>query len=217
MKFSKKVTAIATMVAAGFATNVAAETASDNINVYAGLAPVLELMCSDVKFGVWRVPVGSRTGGATTITLTDGGSGATEFAIGGSTTGVAVSGAAEAAAPALGSCAFTGSVADAGETAMGVSMATTVTGASTDDVGSLTGGTMVAAGADEYAGLAAPETVNTGLGFTLSFEPATAISVSGEGSFKIAGILTIPDNIVAGNYGGYKQDGTITVTINDEN
>ncbi|MFU8785590.1 hypothetical protein, partial [Aliidiomarina sp.] len=61
MKFSKKLTAAAAIVAAGFATNVAAETASDTIEVYAGLAPVLELTCTDVHFGVWRVPTGDRT------------------------------------------------------------------------------------------------------------------------------------------------------------
>lgn len=200
------------MVAAGFATNVAAETATDTIDVYAGLAPVLELICTDVKFGVWRIPVRSLNG-TTTITLTNN-AGATEHAVGGNDTGVSLSDAA-AAAPALGSCAFTGSVATEGAETMGVTMATTVTGA-TMAGGSLTGGTMVSAADNEYvAGLSFPVTA-AALGFTLSFPQLTAVDANGEGSFKIAGVLTIPETIVPNNYGGYKQDGTITVTINDE-
>lgn len=207
MKFSKKVTAIATVVAAGFATNVAAETATDTIDVYAGLAPVLELVCSDVKFGVWRVPTRTE-GGVTTITLSDDNT----TAVATNTTNVALSGAA-IAQPAAGSCAFTGSAGAAGETAMDVSMATTVTSASTA-AGELTGGTMIAATSNEYAALDAATTA-AALGFELSFPTTTAVDSNGAGSFKIAGVLTIPETIVADNYGGYKQDGTITVTIDD--
>jgi len=52
-----------------FVGQAAAETATDTIDVYAGLAPVMELSCSDVNFGVWRVPTGTRSGGATTVAL----------------------------------------------------------------------------------------------------------------------------------------------------
>lgn len=211
MKFSKKLTAAAAIVAAGFATNVAAETATDTIEVYAGLAPVLELICTDVKFGVWRIPVRS-SNGTTTITLTDN-AGATEYAVGGNSTGVAKSAAAEAA-PTLGSCTFTGSVATEGSETMGVSMATTVTGASVAS-GSLTDGSMIAAADNDYAGLDGADTA-AALEFELSFPGLTAVDENGAGSFKIAGVLTIPEDIVTANYGGYKQNGTITVTINDD-
>ena len=208
MKFSKKLTAAAAIVAAGFASNAAAETATDSVEVYAGLAPVLELVCTDVKFGVWRVPVRDE-GGTTTITLAEN----DDATVGGpNVTGVALSNAA-GAEPAAGSCAFTGSGATAGADAMSVSMTTTVVGATAAD-GSLTGGSMIAAANNEYAGLDAPDTAAT-LEFTLSFPTATAIDENGAGSFKIAGVLTIPEDIVTDNYGGYKQDGTINVTIDD--
>lgn len=112
MKFSKKLTAIATVVAAGFATNVAAETATDTVEVYAGLAPVLEMTCSDVNFGVWRVPTGDRSG-TTTVTL-DASSVATATVTGGSTADTAVSLSGDYAIAAAGTCNVTGSTVTSG-------------------------------------------------------------------------------------------------------
>lgn len=205
MKFSKKLTTLATIVAAGFATNAAAETASDTIEVYAGLAPVLELTCSDVKFGVWRVPTRTE-GGVTTITLSDDNT----TAVATNTTNVALS-SAEIAQPAAGSCAFTGSAVATGETAMGVSMAATE---ATTGAGTLTAGTLIAAANNVYADINGAS-AGAALEFTLNFPTTTAVDSNGAGSFKIAGVLTIPETIVADNYGGYKQNGTITVTIDD--
>lgn len=203
----KKVAVIVGLTA--ISSSAIAETATDTIEVYAGLAPVLELVCSDVKFGVWRVP--TRTGGGvTTITLSDNDS----AEAGGDTTGVALVNLTRnpAAQPAAGSCAFTGSAATAGDTAMAVSMAATE---ATTGAGTLTSGTMVSDRDEDYGvGISFP-VLAAGLGFTLSFPTTTAIDANGAGSFKIAGVLTIPETIVPNNYGAYKQNGTITVTVND--
>ncbi|MGL5369918.1 MAG: hypothetical protein ACRDBF_02660, partial [Plesiomonas shigelloides] len=44
-----------------------AQPSSDTVDAYAGIAPTLELTCSDVNFGVWRMSTGTR-GGATIVT-----------------------------------------------------------------------------------------------------------------------------------------------------
>ncbi|MGL5604713.1 MAG: hypothetical protein ACRDDP_05430 [Plesiomonas sp.] len=47
---------------------VMANVGESTLNVYAGLAPTLELSCTDLHFGIWRVETGLR-GGATTVTV----------------------------------------------------------------------------------------------------------------------------------------------------
>lgn len=203
MKFSKKLTTLATIVAAGFATNVAAETAEDTIDVYAGLAPVLEMTCSDVNFGVWRVPTGDR-GDSTTITLNAASvAEATVTTGGGADTAVSLSNNYDA--PAAGTCNVTGSTVsnNNGE-------ATITTGSS---------GTFLGTASNPFAtGLAAPTALPPGsaFDFTLSLSTGTpAIDSNGEATFQVIGSMEIPNNLVSDNYGAYKSEGSSTVEFDD--
>lgn len=45
-----------------FVTAARAETDIDTIEVYAGISPVLAMNCTDLNFGVWLLPVGTRAG-----------------------------------------------------------------------------------------------------------------------------------------------------------
>ena len=195
------------LIMMSFSGKAAAETATDDVEVYAGLAPVLELVCSDVKFGVWRVPVRT-SGDVTLITLTAD----NVVAVTGNAAGVAKSEANDAE-PAAGNCTFTGSSAEASEDGMVVTMVVGGSQASVAD-GNLTNGAMVPTANNEYAGLLMPVS-SASLGFSLSFPQSAAIGSDGSGSFKITGILTIPETIIAANYGAYKQAGVISVTIDD--
>ncbi|WP_404400527.1 hypothetical protein LG288_11075 [Idiomarina seosinensis] len=212
MKFSKKLTTLATIVAAGFATNAAAETATDTIDVYAGLAPALELTCNSVKFGVWRVPVRS-SGGVTTINLNDDGSSNATTTTATNTDKVALKTDTDSQ-PELGQCSFTGSSAPESATGMAISFATSSSAAGTASAGAVADGTMIAAPNNEYADIDGASTP-AALVYDLSFPTTTAIASDGTGSFVIEGVLTIPETIAIANYGAYKQDGTITVTIDD--
>ncbi|HEY7884493.1 MAG TPA: hypothetical protein VIC08_06040 [Cellvibrionaceae bacterium] len=203
MKFSKKLTTLATIVAAGFATNAAAETATDTIDVYAGLAPVLEMECTDVNFGVWRVPTGDRSG-TTTVTL-DAGSTATATVTSGGAADTAVSLSTKYNAPAAGTCNVTGSTVTSGNGAASIT-----TGSS---------GTFLGTASNPFAtGLAAPTALPPGsaFDFTLSLSTATpAINANGEATFQVIGSMEIPNNLVSDNYGAYKSEGSSTVQFDD--
>ncbi|MGL5757276.1 hypothetical protein [Plesiomonas sp.] len=45
-----------------------ADVRDSSLNAYVGIAPALELSCTDLHFGIWRVETGER-GGATTVTV----------------------------------------------------------------------------------------------------------------------------------------------------
>lgn len=202
MKFSKKLTAAAAIVAAGFATNVAAETASDTIQVYAGLAPVLEMTCTDVNFGVWRVPTGDR-GDKTIVTLNASSvATATVFTGGAADTAVSLSGKYDN--PAAGTCDVTGSAVS------------NVNGVATLTDGS---GIFIGTDANTFAtGLAEPTDLplDSVFKFTLGLSTGTpAINADGEATFKVIGSMEIPNNLVTNNYGAYKSEGSVTVEFDD--
>ncbi|WP_404400533.1 hypothetical protein LG288_11090 [Idiomarina seosinensis] len=45
------------LIMMSFSGKAAAETATDDVQVYAGLSAVLKIECTDLNFGVWRVPL----------------------------------------------------------------------------------------------------------------------------------------------------------------
>ena len=181
-----------------FVGQAAAETATDTVDVYAGLAPVMEMSCEDVNFGVWRVPTASRSG-ANTVTLSD--AGATAVTGTGTSTNIALS--SNWLAPQAGSCTVTGSTAVNGT--VGVVAISSATGSfvGNDDSGF------------EAEGIA--EAVTVVSGFTYELASTTPVGmVAGATSFTLHGTMEIPDSLIAANYGGY-QSPSITVTYTDVN
>ena len=65
-KLSKIAAAVA-VLAAFASTNTFAETASDTVDAKAGIQPAMELVCTDVSFGVWRIPARTGAGGSATF------------------------------------------------------------------------------------------------------------------------------------------------------
>jgi len=189
------VTALSSLVATG----AMADTASDTVDATAGLAPALELSCTDVSFGVWRVPVRS-SGGTTTITLDRDND---SVAASGNTTRVAQSSSHASWVHSRGECTVSGSTA-ADATAADVSL--------TD--GAAMAFSVADAAATGYVGLAAANTAAS-LAATLNVPTTTSIS-SGSATFYIGGVLTIPQDIGATNYGGYKTSSSATVTVDDK-
>ena len=185
--------------------NAMAETATDTIEVYAGLAPALELTCSDVHFGVWHVPTGNR-GGATNITLTR-----ENDALAGDNAGrMALSENTAFNGPQAGSCNVTGSSATTGNgqaILVGESPQQTVSGtlAAIANVSDYKFGTISipsgGAGTMAYT-----------LGVSNRHPP---ISETGTASFSIVGVLTIPNNITSDWFGGYKSSAPHLVQFDD--
>ncbi|MGL5221548.1 MAG: hypothetical protein ACRC8I_01345, partial [Plesiomonas shigelloides] len=175
--------------------NVSAKLSNDNVDAFAGIEPALELTCSDINFGVWRLKSGSR-GNVTKITLPADGATAT------ADVGAALSTSNGYQAPARSSCQLKGSTApDA--------TASTVTLANATNV-SFTG-----TNSNNFANtLKAPVAAAT---LTANFVPSTlAPVISGGGTqFYIGGDLTIPDNLIDNNYGSYKTVTPITITLED--
>lgn len=196
MKRFTKISCCAAVVAASLAFTAQAETASTTVNVYAGLASVMELSCTDVNFGVWRVPTGTRINGATVVTLNNDDS----TGITGSTANIALS--ADNLAPKAGVCDVTGS--------------SKATGTGTASLSAATGSFLTNGGTGFNAEtLSAPGTAVSSFTYALALSSATPlISVTGTASFTIQGTMSIPDSLVAGNYGGYKSP-DITVSFTD--
>lgn len=208
MKSSMKLKALIVAIAVGYVSNIAAETASDSVNVYAGLMPALELTCSDVHFGVWRVPV--RTGGtATTIALTAGvftdSSYASLTAVTGNTSGVAQSVIFDEAQ--VGTCVATGS-----RTPTSTAGSATFSG----DVSAISLSAITNSSEYTFGAINAPTSPDPlSLSYTLGISPVAPLLNAGEATFAITGTLNIPADISVADYGGYKSDASITVTFTD--
>ena len=180
------------------ATAAWAEQASDTVDATAGLQPALELSCTDVSFGVWRVPLRD-SGGTTTITLDRDNDTVTP---GGNTTRVAQSTSDVSWSHSRGVCTLSGSTA-ADDTSATISIQD-----STDMAFGAADST-----ATGYTGLDAATAAAT-LTATLN-APESATITSGATTFYVGGLLTIPQTIVADNYGGYKTNTSATVSADD--
>ncbi|MBN2644308.1 MAG: hypothetical protein JXR59_02420 [Desulfuromonadaceae bacterium] len=180
-----------------FAGTAVAETTTDTIDVYAGVSSVMELNCTDLNYGVWIVPTGSR-GNTTVVTLTsDNNTSITS----GSSTGIALS--ANYAAPAASSCTVTGSTAADGTTGQ-------VNFTGTGTFVANTGGTGFNA-----ESIPAPSAALTTFYYALAHTTPTAMS-SGATSFTVHGTINIPDGLTTANYGGYMAPAVI-VSYEDVN
>ncbi len=180
------------------ATSAMAETASDTVDATAGLQPALELSCSDVNFGVWRVPI--RDAGGTTIITLDRDNDT-----------VAASGNTTRVAQSLSDASYTHS---RGECTLSGSTATDATAAEISIIGNTDMAFIAAnAAATGYVGLDAATSAAT-LVASLNV-PTTAAITSGAATFYVGGVLTIPQAIIADNYGGYRTTEAATITAND--
>ena len=167
-----------------FAGTAAAETATDTVDVYAGLAPVLELSCTDVNFGVWRVPTGDR-GDTNTITLAANNN--TTVQGSGMSTRIALSTTYNSEPPFAGSCTVAGS--NAADDAEGSAFL------------SVTSGTLIGTTGNSYSSQNTAPTDAAILTYTLAVSDATPAISSGAASFNITGVMTIPQVLVVANYG----------------
>ncbi|KAB7689737.1 DUF4402 domain-containing protein [Plesiomonas shigelloides] len=173
-----------------------AQSSFDTVDAYAGIAPTLELTCSDVNFGVWRMGTGSR-GGDTLITLPSDGSAAVRS--GGT---AALSNANSHQAPVRSTCQLKGS---------GAPNATVATVTLKDNTNMTFAGTS----SNNFA-VTLPAPVSAAA-LTANLTASTLAPVISGGSTQvyIGGELTIPDNIVEANYGSYKTSAPLTVTLED--
>jgi hypothetical protein len=192
----RKITVLFAVLAAMGSTSVFAASegpVTADVNALAGLAPVLDLACTDVSFGVWRVPTGAR-GGTNTVTLTMNGA-TTQYATGGSGGSIAL-GSGASAVPAAGVCSLTGSNnAGASDAKLVLSNNTGLS----------------------FAGAAVLDrlkpTTDAALSADLSVSTATtSVDANGEASWYIVGVLTIPNSLVTDNYGGYQTASAATAT-----
>ena len=180
----------------------AVDTGTATVNATAGLAPVVVVSCTDVNFGVWRIPNRSSGGQTTVITLTTATntSGAVTTATAtGDTTSVAL--ATGYVAPTAATCSVSGIMNKSATVRTAISANTSLTFApSTHE--SLADPTALAALSAELT------LAGTGV----------AIDGNGSGAFRVTGVLTIPAAIIGGNYGGYKTNGVnaATVTVTDQ-
>ncbi|WP_404400529.1 hypothetical protein LG288_11080 [Idiomarina seosinensis] len=192
-----KIVALA-MCLVGFSSSTMAETATDTIDVYAGLAPALELTCSDVNFGVWRVKQGNT--GFKVVLATD-----STFSVTGTGTGDAAK-SENFPDPVAGSCTATGSAA---------ADASTGTASITGDIGETL--KAVSAGTTNYFDgqqIGVP-TGSKVLNYTLDLSSTSPVITSGTATFTIGGEVDIPADIVAADHGGYVSSAIHTVTFND--
>ena len=177
------------------------DTNSAPVGAIAGLSPVLSLTCTEVNFGVWRVPVRS-SGGATTVTLTvsaNNASGSTTATTGANTIDVALASGYEA--PAAATCTVTGSN----------NASKTIQTAIADNTGLIFG-------SSTHNNLTRP-VATAALTANLALAGAgVVINSAGSGTFRVVGVLSIPETIVQDNYGGYATstaENAATVTVTD--
>lgn len=182
---------------------LANDTVSSTVNAKAGLRPILSLFCTDVNFGVWRVPVRT-AGGTSSITLSVSANNAS------GTTTATVGGNAQKVAKASGYDEPTASVC-------------TVNGANTTSATiktAITDNTNLTFGGSTHNNLKSPSaTAALSANLALAGE-GVLINSTGAGTFRVVGTLTLPEAISADNYGGYATDtadgaNAATVTVTD--
>lgn len=202
----KYVSLVACLV--GFSSSTIAETATDTIDVYAGLADVLKLECSDINFGVWRVPTGNRSNSTTVFLAANGDTEAKVSNSEGAAADTAVSLSTIYDTPSASTCTVTGSQVG-GEGITG-------TAAYVDDSGSgqLVPGTYT--GAANYPAAASTDVGLFGFSYILSFsQTAVPIAADGTATFTISGRMNIPNNVATNNYGAYKSLSTVSIQFDD--
>ncbi len=176
----------------------AQQVVTASVNARAGLAALTAVTCDDVNFGVWRVPART-SGGSTIITLTvsaNNATGTTTTSISGNTTNVGAASGYIASTAAT--CTVTGAT----------TVSATLPTAITNNVG-------LAFVGSNHETLNFPTSV-AAMNATLTLGgTGVVVDSTGSGTFRVVGVLTIPQAIVAANYGGYKTATPATVSVTD--
>ncbi len=200
MKFKLVAASLAaSLLAAVPAHAQVADSVTTSVNALAGLSPVLSMTCDSVNFGVWRIPVRS-TGGTTTITLTvsaNNAAGVTTATPGGNTTGAGL--AAGYLPPLAATCSVSGSN-NLSQTIR------TIIGSATN----------LAFGPSAHNNLSVPSTLAAMRANLALAGTGVAINGTGTGTFRVVGVLTVPQTIVSGNYGGYATEESAQVSASDQ-
>lgn len=178
------------------AGNASAQQSSDTVDAYAGIAPTLELTCTDVNFGVWRMGTGTR-GGATVITLPSDGTVAVRS---GGTAALSTSNSHQA--PVRSTCQLKGS---------GAPDTTVATVTLSNNLAMAFSGTS----SNNFAVTLPAPTTDAVLTANLTASTLAPVISGGATQIYLGGVLTIPDNIVAANYGSYKTVTPLTVSLED--
>ena len=199
MKITMKAALLAaTLTALSALPAQAQQVVTASVNARAGLAPLTSVTCDDVNFGVWRVPVRS-TGGTSIVTLTvsaNTAAGVTTAAVTGNTSNVAVAGGY--IVPTAATCVVSGAT----------NISTTLPTAISNNIG-------LSFGSSTHESLRVPPTLAT-LSANLSLAgTGVAVDATGAGAFRVVGELTIPQAILAANYGGYRTSTAATVSVTD--
>jgi hypothetical protein len=156
----------------------------------------MELACSPVNFGVWLVPTGYRSA-VTAVTLAVDGD--TKHTGGDPETNIALSG--KWPGPAVGECEVSGSTA--ADDVIGTVALSVNTGSFASNGG---------AGFSDDTALNVPDEEVSGFTYIMVTTLASPM-LNGASEFKIYGTMSIPDYLIADNYGGYKApDITVTYT-----
>ena len=171
---------------------------TDQVNVYSGLAPALQLTCDDISFGSWTVPRGLRANGATKIELvvpanTHLPSRVAQAVL--TSLGVTPGNSplANIIEPELSQCQLTGSSLTEGTEVTLVLKDNLLISLSVAPVLELTAGKTVAI--DMKANLSTHETI-------------ALIDDNGSALWIITGDLNIPDGLDPDNYGGFSSSGS---------
>lgn len=190
------------LIMMSFAGKAAAETATDTIEVHAGLAAALTFTCTDLHFGVWRVSPGNSEGEITIGSTLSGTIFTTTTE--NPTDGNYANSLAENHQPMVAVCVATGSEA-AVNTQPSVQVNT--------DAGNFL--PLTAGHKFVLANFITIPNTAIAMSYTLSVTTPTQINEEGESRFSIGGTWTVPANIVADNHGGYVSEELHTVTFND--
>jgi len=169
-----------------------------DVNAVAGLAPVLDLSCTDVKLGVWRVQPGVR-GGSSTITLSLVGS-TTKYAISGAKDGVGLA-SGVSSVPQAGVCTMVNSNNPG---AMDAKLVLSGNEGLEFQTASVLNRKRAVKGLSGATGLKARLWIpDNGL---------KTINAAGGAAWRVLGELTIPESVAIDNYGGYMTTTPATAT-----
>jgi len=172
-------------------------TVNTSVDARAGMARLTFVQCEGVDFGLWRIPT-RNTGGATFINLTvtaNDATGATVATVTGNTTSVSQDSRYPATA---GICRVYNA-----ET-----VSATLRTSIWQNVAMHMGGLPIyGQPAPTIQALVVADLALGGVG--------VAIDAVGDGAFRVVGTLTIPETIVAGNFGGYQTTGEGMVSVTD--
>lgn len=178
---------------------VFADTATDTVDAKVGIYPALELVCTDISFGVWRVPARKSTATKLTMDKDKG-----DIMVSGNTNRIAKSNGNSSWLHERGVCVLSGSTA-----AKGTSIKVTL---NDNNLVTFDAANFNTTG---FAGLPAATVAAPGLEATLKGPDTVILGDNGSVTFYVAGELTVPGVIEKSHHGGYRAKKPVSVTVDD--